>query len=448
MSERLFGTDGVRGVAGEWPLTPAFVERLGFFAGVIFAAADRKKSVLLVRDTRASGPGLQTALAAGFRRAGLAVADGGVLPTAAVSILVPRYGFAGGAVLSASHNPAEFNGIKFFDAGGRKLTEEAEDRVERGARSDEKMPAAGAAGPAGLEGPRAGADYLDFLKGTVPGLDLAGFAMVVDCAHGAASLVGPALLRSLGARVTVLSASPDGKNINDDCGALHPGALAKAVKKEGASLGIAFDGDADRAILVDETGAVRDGESVLLVAARRLGSLGRLKKGVVVSTVMANLGFKRALEALGFRVEETPVGDKHVAQALEKTGGVLGGEPSGHVIFREFLGTGDGLLTALQVLAALRESGRPFSALASLAVKLPQVLLNVPVKERKPLEEMNGFSAAVERAQADLGENGRVFVRYSGTEPLLRIMVEGPDQAAVEKMAHALAAHARKAGGR
>lgn len=440
---RLFGTDGVRGVAGTWPLTEAFVERLGFFAGRAFSRSGKKKAVLVVRDTRASGPGLSKALAAGFRKAGLAVADGGVLPTASVAVLVPKYGFSGGAVISASHNPAEFNGIKLFGAEGRKLSAEGEDEAEAGARGPEALPEAPAPGGALLEGARAGADYVDFLKGTVPGLSLAGIPVAVDCGHGASSAVGPALLRSLGALVTVLNAAPDGKNINKGCGALHPEGLARAVKRERAALGVAWDGDADRAIFVDEEGAVRDGESALLVAARQLLAEGRLKKGIVASTVMANLGFKRALKALGIEDVETPVGDKHVAEALERTGGVLGGEPSGHIIFREHLGTGDGLLTALQVLSVLRKTGRRFSALASLSVKLPQILLNVPVRERKPLEEMNGFSAALRKAEAALGAGGRVLVRYSGTEPLLRIMIEGPDRRTIEGLAQGLARQAK-----
>ena len=328
--------------------------------------------------------------------------------------------------------------MKLFNAAGRKLSDVLEDQVEQGARSDRRLPEA-SCGAAALEGAKAATDYLDFLKGTVPGLTLAGFPMIVDCANGAASAVGPALFRSLGARVTVLSAAPDGKNINDKCGALHPEALAREVKKTGAALGVAFDGDADRAIFVDERGAVRDGETALLVTARRMKAKGRLKNDVVVSTVMANLGFKRGLDALGIRMEETPVGDKHVAEALERAYGSLGGEPSGHVIFREFLGTGDGLLTALQVIAALRESSRSLSALASLAVKLPQVLLNVPVKERKPLDSMAVFSAELKRVEGLLGKAGRVIVRYSGTEPLLRVMVEGPEEGLVKGFAASLA---------
>lgn len=444
MSGKLFGTDGVRGVAGQWPLTPAFVERLGYFAGEVYAGAGRKKAVLVVRDTRASGPELQRALTSGLRRAGLAVADGGVLPTASVAILVPKYGFSGGAVLSASHNPAEFNGIKLFDHQGRKLGSSAESAVESGAQGARPLPPASAGGgTAPLEAARAQTEYLAFLKRTVPGLELGGFHVVTDCANGAASTAGPALLRSLGARVTSISDAPDGRNINRGCGALHPEALGRAVVKAGADMGVAFDGDADRAIFVDERGAVRDGESALLVAARRMKAEGRLKKDLVAITVMANLGFKRALDALGLSTVETPVGDKHVAEALERTGGVLGGEPSGHLIFREFLGTGDGLLTALQVLSAVRGAGRPFSALASLAVKLPQVLLNVPVRERRPIEEMKAFSAEMRRVQSVLGAGGRVLVRYSGTEPLLRIMVEGPEERVVKELAGGLA---RRAG--
>lgn len=439
MSEqKLFGTDGMRGVAGQWPLTAEVVERAGFFAGEAFAAAGRRKAVLVVRDTRASGPALQKALTQGLRRAGLAVADGGVLPTASVAVLVPKHGFAGGAVISASHNPAEFNGIKLFSHEGRKLDERREEIVEAGLRGTRVLPPP-SGGAAPLEGARAGADYRKFLMGTVPGLDLKGMPVVLDCANGAASAVAPALFRSLGARVTVLNAAPDGRNINRGCGALHPEALARAVVRERAALGVAFDGDADRAIFVDDTGAVMDGEGALLVTARLMKAENRLKKDMVASTVMANLGFKRALSALGIGMVETAVGDKYVAEALERTGGVLGGEPSGHLIFRQFLGTGDGLLTALQVIRAMRTAGRALSVLSSLAVKLPQILLNVPVRERRPLEEMKAFSAELRRVEARLGDGGRVLVRYSGTEPLLRIMVEGPEAGLIKGMADGLA---------
>jgi len=383
-------------------------------------------------------------------RAGFAVVDGGVLPTAAAAILIPREGFSGGAVISASHNPAEFNGIKLFDSRGRKLDEKTEDRIEAGARGTDPLPARSAAHSTRAERAsssdlraRARRDYLDFIRKTAPGLNLKGLTVAVDAGNGAASSVAPELFRSLGATVVVRFNSPDGRNINRDCGALHPEAIARTVLKAKADLGVAFDGDADRAMFVDEKGVVRDGEAALLAAARRLKDEGRLKEDVVVSTVMANLGFRRALAALGIRMVETPVGDRHVADALERTGGVLGGEPSGHVIFREFLGTGDGLLTAVQLLDVMKRAGRPLSALAALAVKLPQILINVPVRERRPIGEMKGFSRELRRVEARFDGTGRVLVRYSGTEPLLRIMVEGASAAAVETAARSLARAAK-----
>jgi phosphoglucosamine mutase len=436
---RLFGTDGVRGVAGRWPLTEDFIRRLGWAAGGVLAEREprRPRAVFLVRDTRSSGPGLSRALAAGLGAAGFRALDGGVLPTPAVSALLPRMAAAAGAVISASHNPAEHNGVKFFGPGGLKLDEAWEDAIERRALSAEEMPAAVSRLKAF---PGAAARYLSFLEAAWPrGLSLKGFPLVLDCAHGAASAVGPALFRRLGARVIVRAAAPDGKNINRACGALHPDSLAGAVRRAGARLGVALDGDGDRAMFVDETGHVRDGDAVLLAAARRWLAGGRLKGGAVVVTVMANLGLLRALDALGIRTETTPVGDKYVWQGMERTGAVLGGEPSGHMIFRDFLPTGDGLLTALQVLALLVETGRPFSALTSLAVHYPQVLLNVPVAERRPLEKIPGFARALASVNEALGDTGRTLIRYSGTEPLLRIMVEGPDRAAIESHAQSLA---------
>jgi phosphoglucosamine mutase len=436
---KLFGTDGVRGVAGRWPLTPDFVRRLGWAAGreLSARAAGRRRALLIVRDTRASGPALQRALSAGLSAAGVRPLDGGVLPTAAVAAVAPRLNVLGGAVLSASHNPAEFNGVKFFDPHGLKWADHLENAVEALALSPTPMPRAA---HRSTPFPEARRRYLDFLRGAVPaGLSLRGVPLVIDCANGAASGVAPGLFRSLGAKVVVLSAAPNGRNINRGCGALHPEALARAVRRTGAALGVAFDGDSDRAIFVDEGGHVRDGDAVLLLAARRWAFLNRLKANRVVVTVMTNLGLFRALEALGIQTETTAVGDKNVWEGMKKTGAVLGGEPSGHVIFRDFLPTGDGLLTALQVLTVLAETGRPLSALASLGVRYPQVLLNVPVKERRPLDRVPGFAAALAAVQRALGSTGRTLIRYSGTEPLLRVMVEGPDHAAIERHAQALA---------
>lgn len=436
---KLFGTDGVRGLAGKGPLAPAFVRRLGWATATVLARREpaRPKTLFVVRDTRASGPALTRALAEGLGAAGYSVLDGGVLPTPAVAALLPSLPAAAGAVISASHNPAPYNGVKLFGPGGQKCEEGWESDIESLALSNQPMPS-----PRARIRPLAdaGARYRRFLLSTWPGkASLKDVPVVLDCAHGATSVVAPQVFRALGARVTVVSASPNGKNINRGCGALHPENLAAVVRRTGARFGVAFDGDGDRAIFVDEAGHPRDGDAVLLAAARHLKAQGRLKKNTVVVTVMSNLGLLRALDALGFQSEMTAVGDKYVWQGMRKTGAVLGGEPSGHVIFRDFLSTGDGLLTALQVAALLVETGRGFSALTSLAVHYPQVLLNVTVKERRPFDKIPGFNAALDKVNRALGETGRTLVRYSGTEPLLRVMVEGPDRNVIQAHAETLA---------
>jgi phosphoglucosamine mutase len=436
---KLFGTDGVRGVAGRYPLTGDFVRRLGWATGTVLAKREpgRARTVFVVRDTRASGPVLLRALAEGLGAAGFGVLDGGVLPTPAVAALLPSLSAAAGAVISASHNPAAHNGVKLFGPKGQKLDDAWEDEIERRALSNEPLPAFRARiKPFSNARER----YARFLMNAWPaGASLRGVPLVIDCAHGATSAVAPDLFRRLGAKVTVLSASPNGRNINRDCGALHPESLARAVRRTGARLGVAFDGDGDRAIFVDEAGHARDGDAVLLAAARHLHVRGRLTHGTVVVTVMSNLGLLRALDALGFRTEVTAVGDKNVWQGMKKTGAALGGEPSGHVIFRDFLPTGDGLLTSLQVAALLVETGQRFSSLTSLAVHYPQVLLNVPVRERRPLEKIPHFNKTLADVNAALGDTGRTLVRYSGTEPLLRIMVEGPDRSVIQAHAESLA---------
>ncbi|MBL8024026.1 MAG: phosphoglucosamine mutase [Elusimicrobia bacterium] len=442
---KLFGTDGVRGVAGRYPLTEQFVRRLGWAAGTVLAEREprRPKRLFIVRDPRSSGPVLLRALAEGLGAAGFSVLDGGVLPTPAVAALIPSLPVVAGAVISASHNPAAHNGVKFFGPGGHKLEEDWEEAIERRALSKEPLPPLRLRVKPFLQ---ARNRYIRFLKKCWPaGVSLRGVPLVLDCAQGATSTVAPDLFRQMGAQVTVLSASPNGRNINRQCGALHPQALAQAVRRTGARLGVAFDGDGDRAIFVDEAGHPRDGDAVLLAAARHLKVRGRLTNNSVVVTVMSNLGLHRALDALGFQREVTAVGDKYVWQGMRKTGAALGGEPSGHVIFRDFLPTGDGILTALQVAALLVETGRSFSSLTSLAVHYPQVLLNVPVRERTPLEKIPGFSRALAEVNTLLGDTGRTLVRYSGTEPLLRIMIEGPDRGAIESHAEALARLVRAA---
>ncbi|HOW27096.1 MAG TPA: phosphoglucosamine mutase [Elusimicrobiota bacterium] len=431
----LFGTDGIRGIVGHWPLTPAFVQRIGAVAGRVLIQhhGHRKKCVLMVRDTRASGPLLERALSKGLNGSGLCVWDGGILPTPALSRLVPHRRFVAGVVLSASHNPAEFNGIKFFGSQGTKLPDTLERQIEQQLESPEKEGSL-LSSLTVRKDPSAPGEYLKFIRSTWPHrLLLDGYSIVLDCANGSNSFIAADLFRSLGARVHVLSNKPDGFNINRACGALHPQALSREVRRQKADIGIAFDGDGDRAIFVDEQGHVRDGDATLLMAARYLKEHGRLKKNTVVLTVMANLGLRRALGALGIRFEETPVGDKYVWRRLEETGAVLGGEQSGHVIFREHLPSGDGLLTAVQVTAILRAARSPMSALSSLMVRYPQILENVRVEKRVPLEDLPQFMAGVRRIEKELGLFGRVVVRYSGTEPLLRIMVEGPDWTTVQR---------------
>ena len=442
---RLFGTDGVRGVANEGPLTPEETCRLGRAAAAYLAervgSGRRRPALLIARDTRLSGPLIEQALVAGILSAGVDALVAGVLPTPAIAALVPTLGAAGGAVLSASHNPFEDNGVKLFSAEGDKLPDAWEDDIE--ARLD-----AGPDGPrptgAGIGRVRSvrGAErrYLDGLRASLPpGFGLTGVRLVLDCAHGATYRVAPSLFRSLGADVTTLGTRPSGTNINRGVGALHPEALQARVRATPGALGLAFDGDGDRLIVVDETGAVRDGDHVLATCARALSERGALKGGVVVSTVMANLGLERALAVLGVGMARAAVGDRYVLEEMRRLGANLGGEQSGHVIFLDHARTGDGLLTALQLLRAVGEAGRPLSELAARVEKLPQVLLNVRVRARPPLGELRGVAETLARWEAKLDGRSRFLLRYSGTEPLARVMVEGDDQTTITAAAREIA---------
>ncbi len=459
---RLFGTDGVRGAAGKGPLAPDRVRLLARAAGTLLRrdprlfetpvppafrrlASRRARPgpaagrVLVGRDTRASGPDLERWLVEGFRSAGVGVVRAGVLPTPGVSWLVRSWGSALGVVISASHNPAPDNGIKLVSPQGFKVPDAAEAAIESlmadGGGSRRR-------GPEPRDGSVRTADYLDALAASGPRLD--GMRIAVDCAHGASSAFAGPLLERLGARPVVTAASPDGRNINDGCGALHPERLARVVVREKARLGVAFDGDADRAIFVDEKGEVRDGDHVLAVCGIHLKEKGALRKDTVVSTVMANYGLERALGDRGIALARTKVGDRFVAEGMLRSGAVLGGEQSGHVLFFDAAPAGDGLLTLLRVLGVMAERGRPLSRLASVVRKYPQVLLNVPVRRKPPLEEVPALGRAVGDAEGALGGDGRVLVRYSGTEPLCRVMVEGGDARRVGRAARAVAAVVRK----
>ncbi|MGH9155900.1 MAG: phosphoglucosamine mutase [Acidimicrobiales bacterium] len=438
-----FGTDGIRGVANV-ELTPELVLALGRAAARVLGT-DR---FVVGRDPRASGPLLQAALSAGLAAEGAAVVDLGVLPTPGVAFGSARLG-AHAAMVSASHNPFSDNGVKLFAAGGHKLDDATEAAVEAelqavliGSADRPGAPVGDITGDLGVA-----AAYADHLRCSLEGRRLEGLRVVLDCANGAASAVAPAVFAALGAEVTVIADRPDGTNINRDCGSTYPETLAAAVVAGGADAGLAFDGDADRVLAVDVTGALVDGDQMLgLLALDRLAS-GWLAGGTVVATVMANLGLRRSMAAAGIAVHETPVGDRHVLAALHAGGWSLGGEQSGHLIFPELATTGDGLLTGLQVLDVMARSGRSLGDLAAAAMtRLPQVLRNVVVAGRAA-EVAAAVAPTVEAAQAELGDDGRVLVRASGTEPLVRVMVEAVTaQKADEVAARLVAAVERVAG--
>ena len=421
-----FGTDGVRGLANI-ELTPELALALGRAAARVLGA---ERPFVLARDTRRSGPMLEAALAAGLAAEGADVVLAGVLPTPGAAYL-SHVRDCPAAVLSASHNPFPDNGIKFFVRGGRKLTDEIEDRLE--AELDAIL--GGGPPPRRVEGAAVGTAHPDdsalrgyesWLLTTLEGRRLDGLRVVIDCGNGAATATAPWVLTQLGAKVDNLpiGAQPDGTNINAGCGSTDPGPLQAEVVATGAAAGLAFDGDADRLVAVDERGGIVDGDHILAIAALDLRARGRLRHETVVATVMANLGFRQAMAAEGIRIETTPVGDRAVLEAMEAGGFSLGGEQSGHIVFGDLATTGDGLLSGLVLLDVLARSGRPLSELASVVQKLPQVLRNVRVADRAGLPDATAFWAEVEAVGTELGDTGRVLVRPSGTEPLVRIMVE------------------------
>ncbi|MGH7264590.1 MAG: phosphoglucosamine mutase [Candidatus Rokuibacteriota bacterium] len=444
----LFGTDGIRGVANAEPLTPELALRLGRVAAPFLAergaAAGSRPALLVGRDTRLSGPLLEQALVAGVVSTGVDALVTGVLPTPAIAALTRALGCVGGVVLSASHNSFEDNGIKLFSRDGGKLPDEWEEEIEARLQA-----AAGGPRPTGSAvgrlRPVVGAEgrYLAELRRSVPAdLDLRGLTLCLDCAHGATYRVAPRLFRSLGAAVTTLGARPSGLNINRDAGAVHPERLqarVRAAGPAGSTIGLAFDGDGDRLMTVDERGDVRDGDHLLALFAEALSARGALRGGVVVSTVMANLGLERALAAIGLGMARTAVGDRYVLEEMHRRGANLGGEQSGHIVFLDHATTGDGLLSALQLLWIAKLSGRPLYDLASRVTKHPQVLVNVPVRVKPPLTGIPAVGQAVARWEAKLAGRGRILLRYSGTEPLARVMVEGDDQMTIETVAHEIA---------
>lgn len=432
---KLFGTDGIRGEYGEGFFSggAALVEKLSFCAGNTLKAVSRNRRVVIGRDTRESSEEIEKKLAAGFLLSGVEAVSVGVIPTPAVSYLTRKNDFAAGVVVSASHNPWKDNGIKFFSSQGEKLSDELESAIEKefAAAGDVRSSSASASPE---RDPSLVEDYANHLiKSAAVRLD--GLKVVADCANGAAFELGPRVLRALGADVIVMNAAPDGRNINADSGSLHPAPMAAEVVRGGADCGVSFDGDADRAIFSDENGCIVDGDKTLAACAAHLRKQGRLPGGLVVATVMSNIGFLKAMESVSIKVAQCPVGDKSVRAEMKNIGAALGGEQSGHIIFGDLAKTGDGILTAIRLFGAMKDSGARLSELTSFVKVYPQTMLNVPSREKKSLDGLPAFLSALDDEKRKLGDSGRIFIRYSGTEPLLRIMVEGPDDNMIKSIA-------------
>ncbi len=435
---RYFGTDGIRGRVGEAPMSPDFVLRLGRAAGRVLAP-DGGGKVVIGKDTRSSGYMFESALEAGFSAAGMNIRLLGPMPTPAIAYLTRTFRAEAGVVISASHNPYYDNGIKFFGKDGRKLPDAVEEAIERELAKPFATVESDRLGVARRVEDAAGR-YTEFCKASVPyGLGLGGLDVVLDCANGATYRVAPQVLDDLGARVTVIGASPDGLNINAACGSTQPDALVERVRAQGAHVGIALDGDGDRVVMVDEAGSVVDGDELLFIIAGARQRQDALT-GPVVGTVMSNLGLEQALVAQGVDFRRAKVGDRHVLAMLDELGGILGGEASGHLICLDRTTTGDGIIAALQVLQVMVETGRPLSELRKGMTKFPHHLVNVRVEERFDPLSVEEIATAVGGAETRLGADGRVLLRASGTEPLIRVMVEGADAALVAELAEELAA--------
>jgi len=439
MSQRkYFGTDGIRGRVGESPITPEFMLHLGWAAGQAFKKQGQRNSVLIGKDTRLSGYMFESALEAGLAAAGVDVKLLGPMPTPAIAYLTRTFRASAGIVISASHNPHHDNGIKFFSANGTKLDDALEAEIERWLEQPIQVCDPNELGKASRVDDAPGR-YVEFCKSTVPNeFTLDGLHIVLDCAHGATYHVAPKVFKELGAQVTVIGASPDGLNINLNVGSTHLDALKKTVAEKQADLGIAFDGDGDRVLMVDRDGSEVDGDELLFILASQRHAEGRLNGGVV-GTLMTNLGVELALREIGIEFERANVGDRYVMERLLANNWVIGGEGSGHMVIRDCTSTGDGIVSALQVLLAVRRSGKTMSELRQGMAKLPQTMVNVRVAQRFDPLSRSDIVEAVRRAEADLGEAGRILLRASGTEPLIRVMAEGQNADDIARVAEQLA---------
>ena len=442
---KLFGTDGIRAVAGESPLDQNTIFACGLALGHSLRKMAAEPKVILGRDTRESGPWIAATLAAGLRETGVRVESAGVITTPAVAFLARTHGFQAGVVISASHNPWRDNGIKLFGGDGFKLADAVElameDEILHHAAEMEIQGATHDTATRTVVDDNAAfkADYIQFLIDCVPGLSLAGLRIVADCANGASAAVAPELFRRLGGEVVLLNINPDGRNINLNCGALHPELVAAEVSARGADLGLTFDGDADRCMLAGTKNNIINGDAILLMAARDLKARGLLTGDLVVATTMSNMGLEAALKRSGIRMLRAPVGDRYVLEQMLKNSAALGGEQSGHILLPHLATTGDGLLTALVILDLIARSGKSIDELTAGLKVFPQVIVNVKVREKKPLESIPAVVAAIRAAEAELEDSGRVVIRYSGTEALARVMIEAESEEAMTRHANAIA---------
>ena len=446
-ARRLFGTDGIRGVANQYPMTAEIALALGRAVAERFRRGGRRCRVVIGKDTRLSGYMIESALEAGIVSAGADVMLVGPLPTPAIAFITSSMRADAGVVISASHNPYQDNGIKIFASDGFKLPDDVEADIERRMADPEPL----TPGPEPKIGKAIRIDdaegrYVQFLKHSFPKTrTLDGVRVVVDCANGAAYTVAPQVFGELGADLTVLSAEPNGRNINDGCGALHPEKVAAEVRRTRSAIGVALDGDADRVILTDERGEIVDGDQIMAILGTRLLARGALPGNTVVATAMSNLGLERALAARNGKLLRASVGDRYVVEAMREQGFVFGGEQSGHIIFLEEATTGDGLLAALQILSVMVQEERPLSELATVMTRYPQVLINFPVARKTPLHELSAVETIVRRVENALGQDGRVLVRYSGTESKARVMIEGTDENTIRSYAEEIVATMQKA---
>ncbi len=448
VEKKLFGTDGVRGVANIDPMTTEMAMQLGRAAAFVFKGdGERRHRIVIGKDTRLSGYMIENALVAGICSMGVDVLVVGPLPTPGIAFITSSMRADAGVVISASHNAYQDNGIKFFSSDGYKLPDDLELKIEEliiNHRLDELRPIADEVGKAYRIQDAIGR-YVVFLKNTFPKeLDLQGLRIVLDCAHGAGYKVAPAVFTELGAEVISIGVSPNGTNINEGCGSMHPEVMAEKVREYRADLGIALDGDADRVIFVDENGVEIDGDHIMAICGIDMMKSGQLNKKTIVATVMSNMGLDIAMKKAGGKVVKTAVGDRYVVEEMRKNGYNLGGEQSGHMIFLDHNTTGDGILSALQVLAIIQRRGKKLSELAQVMTSLPQVLVNVRVRKKADLQSVAPIKEVIDTVEAELGNKGRVLVRYSGTEPLLRVMIEGENQDRIEMLADLVATAVRK----